>query len=693
MISNIEEIELHQISDIVSKSIANRLRKMGICTVGELISLKREDYVRFDCPHPLSLPRFDKLRTYIDQKPEEILAIYLRKKDLDIPFSVDVPIKPEMSFIEIFRAVLNDYLSLLPRKMDKDIICRRYGLGEDRTYRLEEIGLYHGLSRERIRQMLQKNTTEIRSLMAGEDVPRIGRSCRPEALLRFEEVVKKIKSQGVISGKRMLHELDVDIANYPYLCLFLESHGASYLQYEGHDLFLFDADVSTTKLNSVCQYIMKVLRDQITSIGEFDLIVSIRKSMRQLSIGNELIKAICTALPDVELIIIDDQRKYQVSIHRLSSITDQGYRILYENGNSMHYKEIYRELVYRLSGLQEEADIQLGSMSPMLGLSDKLVPIGKSGKWALKEWGQNTSSIHNLIENVLQRENSPMTEEKILSEVDRLRPGVSSDSVKTLLIMKENLFSRLKNGQYILKVWEDSYADQIYRRKTTKNRNNIPSKKSTTLEDIKKTSYELVEKRSNKTLALAELVRILDQSYGYKKSTVYKAINVHPQLAKKLGPDNTTRIHIENKGILPSREESDADSEIATLIRKGENNEIEFKSSIRWDFKHRRINKDLEHEIAKTICAFGNTKGGKLLIGIDDIKTIIGLKPEYKLLGKKGNKDGFLLRVTNLIKNYLGNEYLNIANAEIRSIEDRDICLITVKQSKKTCICKNPKWD
>jgi predicted HTH transcriptional regulator len=53
------------------------------------------------------------------------------------------------------------------------------------------------------------------------------------------------------------------------------------------------------------------------------------------------------------------------------------------------------------------------------------------------------------------------------------------------------------------------------------------------------------------------------------------------------------------------------------LIKQGEGERLDYKQSI-----------SNPNKIAKTICSFANTKGGKILVGIKDDKTICGIDPE-----------------------------------------------------------------
>ena len=65
------------------------------------------------------------------------------------------------------------------------------------------------------------------------------------------------------------------------------------------------------------------------------------------------------------------------------------------------------------------------------------------------------------------------------------------------------------------------------------------------------------------------------------------------------------------------------------LMACGENNRLEFKSSIRWDVDEGRVSKVLEGVAIKTIAGFLNAEGGTLLIGVDDSGRAVGLGPVH----------------------------------------------------------------
>jgi hypothetical protein len=116
---------------------------------------------------------------------------------------------------------------------------------------------------------------------------------------------------------------------------------------------------------------------------------------------------------------------------------------------------------------------------------------------------------------------------------------------------------------------------------------------------------------------------------------------------------------------------------IKKLIADGENELVEFKSSLRWDYKEKHTNKELEYVIAKTIAGFMNSKGGTLLIGVDDDKNLIGLEKDFNTLKKK-NRDGFMLHLNQVVNNCLGKEYFRFVSISMARLGGRDVCRIDI---------------
>ena len=128
---------------------------------------------------------------------------------------------------------------------------------------------------------------------------------------------------------------------------------------------------------------------------------------------------------------------------------------------------------------------------------------------------------------------------------------------------------------------------------------------------------------------------------------------------------------------LTTTEELEADVPIDELIAEGESDELEFKSSLRWDYEYRKENKKLEVVILKSISSLSNGEGGTLIIGVNDEKEILGLDPDYDLLS--GDKDKFELHLRNILNTQFGKVFTSKGiKVSFIIINEFEICKIDV---------------
>ncbi len=127
---------------------------------------------------------------------------------------------------------------------------------------------------------------------------------------------------------------------------------------------------------------------------------------------------------------------------------------------------------------------------------------------------------------------------------------------------------------------------------------------------------------------------------------------------------------------------------VKQLIKEGENQNLEFKTSLRWDVKEGKANKDLEKVILKTIAGFMNSEGGQLVIGAEDNGNIVGLEKDYEVLGD-ADRDKFERHIVQLIINFIGKEYVQFVRITFEKIKGKDLCLVTVRSANKPVYIKS----
>ena len=133
---------------------------------------------------------------------------------------------------------------------------------------------------------------------------------------------------------------------------------------------------------------------------------------------------------------------------------------------------------------------------------------------------------------------------------------------------------------------------------------------------------------------------------------------------------------------------SDFSKEILELIKQGEKEKLEFKSTLRTNLHTNEIDKKIENNVLKTIIAFLNTRGGTLLIGVSDNKEIIGIEKD-----NFSNNDKFHLHLVNLIKQKIGKKYLSSIDFQTGKINNKTVVRIDCNKSKKSVFLREGKEE
>lgn len=131
-----------------------------------------------------------------------------------------------------------------------------------------------------------------------------------------------------------------------------------------------------------------------------------------------------------------------------------------------------------------------------------------------------------------------------------------------------------------------------------------------------------------------------------------------------------------------------ATDSLLARIKHGETANLEFKSSLRYNIRTKKIDKDIENSVLKTIVAFCNTKGGEVLIGVADDKSIVGIEHDGF-----SNEDKFQLHLRNLLMGRIIPSVAELVEFSMATIEGSAICQVTCKPSRRQEIWLKPEKD
>jgi hypothetical protein len=121
---------------------------------------------------------------------------------------------------------------------------------------------------------------------------------------------------------------------------------------------------------------------------------------------------------------------------------------------------------------------------------------------------------------------------------------------------------------------------------------------------------------------------------------------------------------------------------IPSLINDGENEYVQFKPSLRYDYGQVQTSKNLEETALKSLAGFLNGRGGTILFGVHNSGQVFGLENDYWSLKYK-NSNGFHKRLITLISSRMGKDVCSYVHITFHEIDYQEICCVIIEPAKR----------
>lgn len=740
----IKNIKIKYLSNIIPNRLMNKLISINCESIQDIINIDMNWFKSLDSIGTNTLSDLKGFHNTILNNPKSVIEAYNSNKEIILPSNIT------KSFLADFENIIEEYFTLINDLKAKDIIYKRFGLFNNTRYTLEDLGLFYGITRERIRQIQNIHLNKFRELINGNNLKKPYCILDKSFIDNHSLLKKEIEKYNLISEQQIINICDDfnitinDDNKKNILNLYLELLGIKDYRYNGLNYYINNDSIKQKHFESACDSVLSILQDEVIAIDLFDIVIKVRKKNK--NINKDIIEHILKFLPEIEEIEDLTTKKYQIKFSKLRSFKDYAYRILYEKQEIMHSLQIWREIQHRLVLENEKTRDSERSLKGQLVADSRFTPIGRTGNWSLSTWKHDSSSIIELIIKAIHHYNKPCDIKDISKYINEIRPQIKQHSIYSILSQHKDKFMKLEDNTLILREWTSTYPDaseigESEERITMDNFCNILAEinlknpgKEFTLKELQeelkefnifwKESYCHVKFNScnilNKRIESNRALYLIDSNYtkqthettskleqlkiniikhisevgngilplkivadvavknGELRPNVYTVISKNPDVFSKY---NKKKIHYVE--LIGKQIENKIEKEINTNIeniKNGENNYIEFKSTLRWDLREEKINKEMNYMVIKAITAFLNTEGGILYIGVADDSEILGLDKDYNTFSKK-NRDGFLLFLNDLLINYFSKKIFTFVEANIEEINGKDIAIIRVKKS------------
>lgn len=106
---------------------------------------------------------------------------------------------------------------------------------------------------------------------------------------------------------------------------------------------------------------------------------------------------------------------------------------------------------------------------------------------------------------------------------------------------------------------------------------------------------------------------------------------------------------------------------------------VEYKSTFEWDSRRNQKSPELMLGCLRTVCAFLNSEGGDLYIGVGDDGTVKGIDDDFALIKDSAKEDMFENRLREFFKNHIEPIPLNAVEVTFMDMDGRKVCRLAVK--------------
>jgi RNA polymerase sigma factor (sigma-70 family) len=334
-------------------------------------------------------------------------------------------------------------LARLPER-NREIVKLRFGSGTEEGLTLQEIADEYHLTRERVRQILER---ALKNLASDDDL-----------IQAFMSYCRKIVDEaGVISLKRLteklVEDLNIDASDSPgYLLLLLEvSKDISYL--EPMELVV-SSRVSKRVIQAITAAVTNQLMQAKAPVQFEDLVQGVRE-LTHLAPSyyedRDLVRICLEAAPGI--VHVEDDYWGLASWERRT--VDDIVMVLRKLNRPAHFREI-ADLVRQRLG--EERHVDAHSILAQLERYEALFIRTGRGTFGLREWDLKVHEppvkLVNVIEQVLEEAGRPLRMDEIYRRVSAKREAKKSSVAMYLTLNKR--FSNFSGNMYGLAKWKKS---------------------------------------------------------------------------------------------------------------------------------------------------------------------------------------------------------------------------------------------
>lgn len=325
----------------------------------------------------------------------------------------------------------------------KDIIVKRFGLDNSKKQTLEEIGKFHGITRERVRQI---ESATLKDLKKNNEMVLLNKC---ESIL--EEIILKCGS--LAEHNNLMNDFNGSLNSvkvHENVVEFILNISDKFKFFDETDNTHRGWGLKKSSLD-IPQKVVEALVDNLTNkkkpLTEDEAIKSVlnHSIAKENSIEDQ--DAVKSYLNLSKIVLSNPYNEWGLSSWSEiipKGVKDKAYLVLKKHGKPLHFTGI-TEQINEVNFGGKKAIPQ--TVHNELIKDNRFVLVGR-GMYALVEWGYSSGTVAEVIEDVLRKADGPITKDDLINEV--LKQRIVKRNTIVLALQNKDKFVKTEDRKYTL---------------------------------------------------------------------------------------------------------------------------------------------------------------------------------------------------------------------------------------------------
>jgi DNA-directed RNA polymerase delta subunit/acid stress-induced BolA-like protein IbaG/YrbA len=320
----------------------------------------------------------------------------------------------------------------------RDIISRRFGLEGERPETLESIGQVHGVTRERVRQIVEDGLSQIRQQIEG------GKE-RSRLQVIFQAFGDVLRGSGHVKRQDLLVEALRSKEFENHVIFLLHLHEELYHQKETehtHPFWVNEKDVWDVS--------SEVLQDLVSDLEKRKNAVTFEEL---LEANSKIHPQTLDSLLEVSKHITQGYNK-KWGLRKWPEVypkgmRDKAYVVLRESTEPLHFAKVATLIAQLQEALPEQRKRQIlpQTVHNELIKDPRFVLVGR-GTYGLSEWGLTPGTVKDVLSQILKETDKALGKEELIEKT--LEQRQVKESTILLNLQDRNSFEKDDEGGYYL---------------------------------------------------------------------------------------------------------------------------------------------------------------------------------------------------------------------------------------------------